>query len=235
MVFYAYVKQSTNYDSWRYVVAFASREVADEWWRAVSTSSVASFTNSIKRVNAQFYLHDVNQANVANSLVTTGVATQFLNKVIFLLMDDLGGRQLSIIPSPSHFVDHVSENSFYIRSKVSPYVYWYFPPDVIPTAVYVSHTERTRFRIARHTSEGGHKGTIMIGSDHVHITLTLASLSLDVDAKGQVILSSAPREFLFGDLLGKFTVGPTVQDSKGQSLNMRELFYNENGEDWELA
>jgi hypothetical protein len=93
------------------VIVFASRAVADEWWRAVSTSSVVSFTNSIRRVNAQFYTHDVNQANAANSLTTTGVATQFLGQVFFTLLNDLGGRDLSIIPSPDHFADHISGNS----------------------------------------------------------------------------------------------------------------------------
>jgi hypothetical protein len=71
----------------------------------VSTSTIRKFSDTIWRVNAQLY-HD--EANVPNTLTTNGVATQFLNR---MLMDDLTGRQLSIIPSPFHFVDHVSGNS----------------------------------------------------------------------------------------------------------------------------
>jgi hypothetical protein len=102
------VIQSTDDWSSRYVITFASREVADEWWRAVSTTTVLKFKESIYRVSPQFYIHDPNLANAASSLTTAGVATQFLNKVFFLLLDDLGGRDLSIIPSPSNFVDHIS-------------------------------------------------------------------------------------------------------------------------------
>ncbi|KAG1901074.1 uncharacterized protein F5891DRAFT_1187772 [Suillus fuscotomentosus] len=89
MVFYAYVKQVTDNSTYRYVIIFASRAVADEWWRAVSTSTVSSFVNSVQRVNAQFYTHNVNLANAVNSLTTNGVATQFLGKVFFTLLNDL--------------------------------------------------------------------------------------------------------------------------------------------------
>ncbi|KAG1814336.1 uncharacterized protein BJ212DRAFT_1363073 [Suillus subaureus] len=111
MVFYAYVKNITSNSTYRYVIVFASRAVADEWWRAVSTTSVVKFSESIRRVNAQFYTHDVGQANAADTLTTTGVATQFLGKVFFTLQYDLGGRLLSIIPPLDNFVDHVSGNS----------------------------------------------------------------------------------------------------------------------------
>ncbi|KAG2036180.1 hypothetical protein BDR03DRAFT_1000610 [Suillus americanus] len=231
MVFYAYVKQVTDNSTYRYVITFASRSVADEWWRAVSTSSVVSFTDSIQRVNAQFYTHNVNQANAANSLTTTGVATQFLGDVFFTLLNDLGGRGLSIIPSLDHFADHISGDSFFIRSKVSPYKYWYCPQSSdAPDGVYVSHTERTRFRVSR--TDSGTAGTIMIGSDEIDITLTTVDMSINViTSTGQVIVSTAPMSGLkFGDLLNKFTTGTNVQ-----SLDARELIYTDDGEEWELA
>ncbi|KAG1814357.1 uncharacterized protein BJ212DRAFT_1300660 [Suillus subaureus] len=234
MVFYAYVKQITDNSSYRYVIVFTSRAVADEWWRAVSTSAIVSFTDSIRRVNAQFYTHDVNQANAANSLTTTGVATQFLGDVFFTLLNDLGGRGLSIIPSPDHFVDHISGNSFFIRSKVSPYKYWYYPQSSNATnAIYVSHTERTLFRVSR--TDSGTAGTIIIGSDEINITLTTVDLSINVIAStGQVIVSAVPMSGLkFSDLLNKFTVGPTYIDD--QNLATRELLGTDDGEEWELA
>ncbi|KAG1814350.1 uncharacterized protein BJ212DRAFT_1274260, partial [Suillus subaureus] len=135
-----------------YVIVFASRAVADEWWRAVSTSSTTRFSNSIQRANAQFYTHDVDQANAAECLTVKGVATQSLGKVFFLLLHDLGGRELSIIPSPD-FADYISGNSFFIRSNVSPYDYWYCPHYDTSASVFVSCTERTRFRIS--LSAGG--------------------------------------------------------------------------------
>ncbi|KAG1901070.1 uncharacterized protein F5891DRAFT_1187765 [Suillus fuscotomentosus] len=232
MVFYAYVKQVTDNSTYRYVIIFASRAVADEWWRAVSTSTVSSFVNSVQRVNAQFYTHNVNLANAANSLTTNGVATQFLGKVFFTLLNDLGGRGSSIIPPLDHFADHISGNSFFIRSKVAPHDYWYFPKYNATNAVYVSRTERTRFTISR--TDSGTAGTVIIGSDKIAITLTTANLSINVDTvTGQVILSPAPQSGLtFSALLGNFTVGPSLMKS-GESV--KELLYTEHGEEWELA
>lgn len=76
----------------------------------MSTSTNLKFSNSIRRINAQFYTHDVGQANAADSLTVNGVATQFMGKVFFTLLDDLGGRHLSVIP-PHHSADHISGNS----------------------------------------------------------------------------------------------------------------------------
>ncbi|KAG1895825.1 uncharacterized protein F5891DRAFT_650036 [Suillus fuscotomentosus] len=233
MVFYAYVKQITDNWSARYVITFASREVADEWWRAVSTSAVTSFVTSVQRVDAQFYTHNILVANSVDSLTTAGVATQFLGKVFFTLLNDLGGRGLSIIPQLEYFADHISGNSFFIRSKVAPYDYWYCPPSSNATnAVYVSRTERTRFTISRTGS--GTAGTVMIGSDNIVITLTTVDLSVNVNVTtGQVILSLAPLTGLtFSTLLTNFTVGPSLSVD-GDTV--KELLYTEKGEQWELV
>ncbi|KAG1790391.1 uncharacterized protein HD556DRAFT_1528969 [Suillus plorans] len=233
MVFYAYVKHITTNTTYRYVITFASREVADEWWRAVSTSAVTSFVTSVQRVNAQFYTHNVSLANAANSLTTTGVATEFLGKVFFTLQNDLAGRGLSIIPRLEYCADHISGNSFFIRSKVSPYEYWYHPPSSNATnAVYVSRTERSRFTVSRTAS--GTAGTVIIGSDNVVITLTTVDLSVNVNGTtGQVILSLAPMSGLtFSTLLTNFTVGPSLSVD-GDTV--KKLLYTEHGEQWELA
>ncbi|KIK46123.1 hypothetical protein CY34DRAFT_76726, partial [Suillus luteus UH-Slu-Lm8-n1] len=221
--------------TYRYVIVFASSAVADEWWRAVSTSSVVKFSDSIQRVNAQFYTHDVGQANAADSLTVTGVATQFLGKVFFTLLDDLGGRQLSVIPS-HHDAEAISGNSFFIRSKVSPYEYWYCPLSAdcnATNSVYVSRTERTRFRVSR--TDKGTAGTVMIGSDEIVITLPNLNLSINVADNCQVMLTSAPQLGLkLSDLLSKFTMGPTLRKD-GQSQDMKELFNMDDGGEWELA
>ncbi|KAG1788945.1 uncharacterized protein HD556DRAFT_835462 [Suillus plorans] len=232
MVFYAYVKQITDNVTYRYTITFASREVADEWWRAVSTSTVTSFVTSVQRVNAQFYTHNVNVANAANSLTTTGVATEFLGKVFFTLENNWDGRGLSIIPPLEHFADHISGNSFFIRSKVAPYDYWYYPTSSNTTnAVYVSRTERTRFTVSL---TSGTAGTVIIGSDNIVITLTTVDLSVNVNAtSGQVILSLAPLTGLtFSTLLTNFTVGPSLSVN---NETVKELLYTVNGEEWELA
>ncbi|KAG2057214.1 hypothetical protein BDR06DRAFT_969424 [Suillus hirtellus] len=63
-----------------------------------------------QHVNTQFYTYNVNVANSTNSLITTGVVTQFLGKVFFNLLNDLDGHGLSIIPWLKHFMDHISGN-----------------------------------------------------------------------------------------------------------------------------
>ncbi|KAG1901075.1 uncharacterized protein F5891DRAFT_1277800 [Suillus fuscotomentosus] len=142
----------------------------------------------------------------------------------------MGGRGSSIIPPLDHFADHISGNFFFIRSKVAPHDYWYFPKSSNATnAVYVSRTERTRFTISR--TDSGTAGTVIIGSDKIAITLTDVNMFIHVDtATGQVILSPAPQSGLtFSALLGNFTVGATLSQS------VKELLYTENGEEWELV
>lgn len=92
------------------MITFASRAVADEWWRAVSTSTTG-FANGIRRVDAQFYTHETRLAHAPDSLTTAGVATQFLGKVFFTLLNDSDYRGLNIIPPLDHFVDHISGKS----------------------------------------------------------------------------------------------------------------------------
>lgn len=88
---------------------FASRSVADEWWRAVSTSSNAAYSSTVRRVTPQFYLHDPNQANIALSITNATVAADFLNSVFFTLLPDRDGRSLNVIPSVD-FTDNISGN-----------------------------------------------------------------------------------------------------------------------------
>ncbi|KAG1818137.1 uncharacterized protein BJ212DRAFT_1479963 [Suillus subaureus] len=235
MVFHAYVKQSDNGMGYWFVITFASCAVADEWWRAVSTSTIVKFVNSIWHVNAQFYTYELGQVDPCSSLIMPGVATQFFDKVFFMTMSDLMGCRLNIIMPPDHFVDHISGNSFFIHSKVSPHEYWYYPKlSNVAHAVYVSHTKCTRFCVS--LSNGGTAGTIMIGSDKIIIMLTTINLSINVfTTSGQAIVSSAPKLGLkFSDLLSKFSVGPTLcKDNQG--LDMEELIYMDDGEEWELT
>ncbi|KAG1775121.1 hypothetical protein EV702DRAFT_1120613, partial [Suillus placidus] len=182
-------------------------------------------------MSSTLYTHDV--VHAANTLTTAGVATQFLGKVFFSPLHDINDRLLSIFPSLD-FADHISGNSFYIRSKVSPYEYWYYSssPNNPTKAVYASSTQRTRFHVSR-TGSGTTCGTVMIGSDEIVITLTTVNLSINVnDSTGQVIVSPAPESGLkFSDLLNRFTVGPPLVENS----NMKELLYTQDGEKWELA
>lgn len=240
MVFYAYVKNINDDWSWRYVIAFASRSVGDEWWRLVSTSSNTKYSDSVRRVNSQFYTHDPGQANAAYSITDATVASGLLGKVFFTLLNDRDGRILSIIP-PQDCTDNVSGNTFFIRSKASPNEYWYCPgsydSNVVPeSGIYVSSTERTRFRVRLANEKQGDKGTIMIGSDEITITLTSNNLSAKVSDGGQLIVSKNPESGMkFSSLVNGFRVGATLWNKDGNNGHVKELFKTDDGEEWELV
>ena len=89
---------------------FANRAIADEWWRAVSTSPVTKFS-TVRRITPHFYTHDPDRANIIETLTTPNVATQFLGSVFFTLLQDRDGRYLNIIPpSLGNITDHISGN-----------------------------------------------------------------------------------------------------------------------------
>lgn len=101
-----------------------------------------------------------------------GLQPNSLDRCFFSLLDDLGGRNLSAIPS-SDCVNNISGNSFFIRSKVSRYCPVLFNSNAT-NSVYVSRTKRARFRVS--VSDKSTAETIMIGSDEIIITLHTVDL-----------------------------------------------------------
>ena len=93
-------------------MVFPSRSVADEWWRAVSTSTNTQYSSSIKRVTPHFFTHNPAIANAAYSIVDATVARQFLGRIIFTLLLDRDGRALSTIPSQPDVTDHISGRGY---------------------------------------------------------------------------------------------------------------------------
>jgi len=231
MVFYAYVKNVNDDWSARYVVTFSSRSIADEWWRAVSTSKT-EYADGVKRISPEYYTHDWPKLNAYNTINDPKVALSLRDNVIFQLMNDRDGRDMSIIPL-QYFKDYVSGNAFFIRSKASPSEYWYCPGSTSGSNICVSRTERTRFRI----SERNGTGTIMIGSDDITITLASADLSVRVeDNSGQLVVSKNPESgWKFSDLLNGFSTGATLWDKNGTNEHVKELFRTVDGEEWELV
>ena len=91
------------------VLIFASRTTADDWWRAVSTSSIA-LLGDIQRITPQFYTHRTGRWNVMDFFTDSRVASvsaQFRGKLFLVLENDRGGRGISIIPTQV-IVDHTS-------------------------------------------------------------------------------------------------------------------------------
>ncbi|KDQ09333.1 hypothetical protein BOTBODRAFT_117246 [Botryobasidium botryosum FD-172 SS1] len=198
-VFYAYAKNVN--DDWRsrYLIVFASRSVADEWWRAVSESGTR-FSNIIRRISPQFYTHDYDVACIADTIKDVRVAGSFLGKVFFTLLNDKDSRILSVIPE-QNITDHISGNLFHIRSKSDPREFWYCPPD--DDRVYASRKERTQFRI-RLRREGSTDGTVMIGSDEICLSKPEGGNYICMGTDGCLVAAQRLDTFKFGDLEGGF-------------------------------
>ncbi|KAF9052076.1 hypothetical protein BJ165DRAFT_1340354 [Panaeolus papilionaceus] len=112
-VFYAYIHNYTHEDHCRIVMVFANRSVADEWWRAISESNLATH---IRRINAQYYLHHYPDYNLLHFFVDEPfkpISDQFRGRLFMTLFDDRAGgpgnRYLPIIPNQD-YTDHCSGN-----------------------------------------------------------------------------------------------------------------------------
>ncbi|KAK1230124.1 hypothetical protein PQX77_006801 [Marasmius sp. AFHP31] len=248
-LFYAYAKRNANENEGRYLITFANRAWADEWWRAVSTSPDTAFSGTITRVTPQFYTHQPERANIANSIIRDNVAKKFANKVIFTLLDDRdGGRRFPIIPlGPDPITDYISNKWFYIRSKVDRSVYWYStvkgdtytdihghsqPAD--EGTIIASRSRSTRFNI--NTKDGGLDRKVMINSNVIHINLAGGELSIRVSDKGNLHASAKADDFVFGDFTDGFIInGNGTKQISRLSRNGIVKVNDHSGEAWELV
>ncbi|TFK67292.1 hypothetical protein BDN72DRAFT_899110 [Pluteus cervinus] len=177
--FYAYIHnglprfQIADDSSWRLVLIFSTRDIADEWWRAVSTSTITQLQNNIQRVTPQFYTHDTriwNAYNFFTESAVSSVSALFRGKLFLVLENDRGGRGITVVPR-QHIVDRTSGNWFCIRSVAEPAQHWFYDPS--QGRIYAHPTQRTLFRIM---ADGLQDGGIMIGSDNVILVAANAGL-----------------------------------------------------------
>ncbi|KZP18134.1 hypothetical protein FIBSPDRAFT_933599 [Athelia psychrophila] len=258
-LFHVYIRSAAH--GYTMTVAFASHEVADEWWRAISTHPETS--DWIKRVSPQLYL-STGPTQYSDSLPGAlyypqkDGTSQFDDKMVYLwqsdsyTIDSYGGSgtrhgPLGIIPVQST-TNQSSGNSFFIRSKVEPYDYWYCPTTAgriaEGTKIYTSREERTRFRV-RIADEQMQPGTIMIGADEITISPAFApalrvSVENGVARVGPAAASSEPEhpKLKLSDVRTGFTSGARVMDDENDfDIVVRELVeaLDGDGEGWELV
>ncbi|KAK1226021.1 hypothetical protein PQX77_011020 [Marasmius sp. AFHP31] len=218
--------------SYRYLIVFATRAVADEWWRAVSTSTNLLYSNSVVRVTPQFYTHDTTRANIAYSLNDASVAKQFLGKVIFTLLPDRDGRAFPLIePGPEPITDYISNTWFYVRSKVDRSIYWHCNRDGVIVA---SRTNSTRF-LVRATNRA-FDGKVMVNSDDISISLAAGKLSLSVADLGNLQAKRKADTFKFGDFIDGYSINGCGWISVDELPATAIVKVNDNsGEAWELV
>ncbi|KZP08894.1 hypothetical protein FIBSPDRAFT_1052148 [Athelia psychrophila] len=244
-IFHVYVQC----DSRNYAIAFANDEVADEWWRAISTHPTIS--KWIKRVSPQLYAWTGATKNGGLDYGShEDVISQCVAKMVSLWQYDSGFYgALGIIPVQDT-TNQASGHSFFIRSKVEPYEYWYCPPTAgsitEDTHIYTSREERTRFCV-RIADEKMQPGTIMIGTDKIIISPAFAP-TLRVSAEngvarlGPTAASSESEQpkLKLSDVRTGFTSGARrrVMDEENDLVIVaRELVeaLDGNGEGWELV
>jgi hypothetical protein len=104
------IYQADDDNTWRLVLIFGDRTIADEWWRAMSTLPFTS--EGVKRIAPQFYTHDVSKCNLYEFFSNRNfkpVSDKFRGKMFTVLENDKSGRGISIIP-PQDVTDHISGN-----------------------------------------------------------------------------------------------------------------------------
>lgn len=244
-IFYAYAKDLKNDTIARYIITFATRNVADVWYRAIldSVSQGHERFASVRRVSLQLYTHEYSEkTNITDTLNDAQVAAHLRGQMFFTLLNDKPGRGLDCIPV-LNYSDHCSGDSFYIRSVPQPDTYWYC--DMVEGGVFASRNRRTRFTVTI-VDKKRSLGTFMVDNDEVYITLgSNISFGVDVNKENQLAEGRAGGfPFKFSCFKTDFQIelqlngpavkaGPTVaQDSSSLGAIVRNV---DKGERWELV
>ncbi|KDQ60343.1 hypothetical protein JAAARDRAFT_191732 [Jaapia argillacea MUCL 33604] len=234
--FYVYVQNVADDNTWRFLLTFASQDVCDEWWRVISTPP-SPWASSMTRINP----HDF----VASSRA-------FVGRFFWTLLNDKGGRDLSIIPQ-TYATDNISGNWFFIRSKSDPRRYWFSPgadqlclspqSSAIDKLV-VSTVGRTRFRIQllNHDNNLRDGSAILIGSDQITISISETAFvgPRGRASNGDLVASNGldnRSNIRFADLRDGFKTRTRVSSGlNGETVYVEVIVrVNGSGDTWELA
>ncbi|KAF7424667.1 hypothetical protein PC9H_009977 [Pleurotus ostreatus] len=187
MPFYAYFSQVSTDVTWRMVMIFCDAATADEWWRAVSGAKLAganaNLLADIKRVNPQFYNHNVAVFNILNFFSDARlneIAQPFRGRAFVMTENESTARGIDIIPDQGA-TDLISGDWFYVRSKVDPSTYWFYDPS--RGRVVASHTRRTMFRVV---TKNVPEKTVMIRSDAVTLWAWGQDKPIQIDSQGNL-------------------------------------------------
>ncbi|KZP08887.1 hypothetical protein FIBSPDRAFT_938765 [Athelia psychrophila] len=242
-LFHVYVKSVPH--QYTITIAFTSHEVADEWWRAVSTH--IELSKWIKRISPQLYLWSSTQSGgpgqhpgtICTPANLDGIS-QFADKMVYLWQSDstkygTSYGPLGVLPVQDA-PDLASGNSFFIRSKVEPHDYWYCPTTEANHWVSTSREERTQFVISL-ADKSLSQGTIMIGTDEVILSLAVApNLLLDCTVGGvRLADKGAGKGVKLSDVRAKYING---QSSEWGKITLRSLVVAVGGGkygNWELV
>lgn len=227
-LFYVYAKNINDDWSYRYLITFATRDVADAWYRAVIDSVAGGYQRfaTVQRVTSQFFTHNPGLGNIPDTITDPKVALSLRGQIFFTLLNDRDGRILSVIPI-LNYVDRSSGDRFYIRSVSQPDVYWFYDG----SRVVASRDRRTRFTITIADKKRA-PSTIMIGSDEVFITLSSGSNIGVANQQDQLSSSVNPFPFKLSSFNSDFQVDFYLE---GKTLEGSITRNPGKGEGWELV
>ncbi|KAI0737013.1 hypothetical protein BC629DRAFT_1446361 [Irpex lacteus] len=192
--FYAYAKQADEEVTWRFLIVFAGRDVADEWWRVVSTTTDANIAGSIERITPQFYTYNVSKIPIQDTILKGKVAAQTIAT---------GMVPFQVIPPvPRDFADHLSGNWFYIRTPGPNPAYWYYSKDSDhhkAGVIVASRHQSTRFCITAVDYDVKDR-TVKINSDLVE--LSFCGGKVQATGNGSLEKDDKAEQFKFGSFFG---------------------------------
>lgn len=224
MVFYAYLKYKKTTDTFRYVLAAPSVEVLDEWWRKVSSLDL-----EFERLSPEWYTY--NQTSVESTLTNAAQAPEFLNKIMVQLQNDSGGRGFDTFPK-QHFTNHISGQTFFIRSKSDPSLFWYVEEDKSSANdhVYVSKEGRTKFCIE--AKDKNLAGKVLISADQILISVASSPKMYITPGSDGVMRTGQYAHSCVSTSFGNLKSGYFLAKGIGASTAVVESDF---GQEWELV
>jgi hypothetical protein len=220
MVHYAYVKWVAGEKRyWRHIIATPHAGTIDEWWR--EASSVEDNKNKLVRLAPDFYTWS-SGANVWD------LAPKLADKMIISCVSNQDALNPETFQQPER-ADVVSGNSFYIRSKSNPEMYWLAKDDQI----WATKQGRTRF-VFRIDGDHDNKKTVIIGSDEISIHPVGGESKqkyVSVNDNSELALSGHSCRMYYSDLKWNFL----AQGETGSSGSALITKVEGHGEEWELV
>jgi len=222
MVFYASLRLAGSYTVGRYLAIAPSFEVLDEWWRVMSENNLG-----YKRISPEWYTYPAALVPI-NTTLPGAKAVQFVDKIIFNIQSDWNGLVNNTFPSQV-FTDHISGNTYFIRSKSDRSLYWYVNDNAAgkPSGnVFVSRQGRTKFLIQ--STDRELFGKVLIRADAVQVYVAGSDVAVGPGSDNVMIAGGHAHSHTFGSLLSGTYL------AKGAHPNVG-LLESPHGEDWELV
>ncbi|EIW79028.1 hypothetical protein CONPUDRAFT_166865 [Coniophora puteana RWD-64-598 SS2] len=133
------------------------------------------------------------ETECATYSISRSIESASIGTVIWSVEGSDGSHSRPIIPPQDAVTDHISGNSFFIRSKADSRHFWHIPRRGRYAGILlVSRTDRTRFRVTSKDAPAPLNcgPTVMIGSDAVEIAEARTGRVVGIDNNGYLSLGA---------------------------------------------